>query len=108
MNRSQTVAAVARRLRHLTQQDVSEVLDVLVEVWREALLQPDGYIRIGDLGKLYIEQQQMRSAGVIQARLHDRYGTAPAFLDRYYFRFRPSESLRAAVLAAREGQEQQP
>ena len=105
MNHSQTVATVAQRLRCLTKRDVGEVLDVLIEVWREALLQPEGYIRIEGLGKLYIEQQQLRSAGVIQARLRAKHGAAPVHLDRYYFRFRPSDTLRAAVLAAREGQE---
>jgi nucleoid DNA-binding protein len=103
LNHNQTVSSVARRLRHLTKRDISEVLTVLVEVWHEALLQPDGYIRIDGLGKLYIEKQQLRSAGVIQAYLRAKHGAAPARLDRYYFRFRPSESLRAALMAAHKG-----
>lgn len=105
MNSNQTATAVARRLRNLKKRDVRDVLAILTEVWREELLKPDGYIHIDGLGKLYIEQQQLRSAGFIQAQLEVKHGVVPTTIPRYYFRFRPADSLRAALLTDRNGEE---
>jgi hypothetical protein len=73
------------------------VLDVLIEVWAEALRQPGGYIRIDGFGKLYVERQQMRSSGMIRKHLIARDGEAPETLERLYFRFSPSQELKIAV-----------
>jgi nucleoid DNA-binding protein len=105
LNYNQTVAAVARKLRQRSRREVREVLDVLLEVWREELLRTDGYIRIDNLGKLYVEQQTMRTPGAVKQALAQKQLPAPPVLSRFYFRFHPSESLRQALVAARESEQ---
>ena len=97
MNYNETVSAVARKLRQSTKREVSEMLNVLLEVWREELLRPGGYICIEDLGKLYIERQTIRSTGAVYRTLSQKHRSIPETLARYYFRFHPSGSLRAAL-----------
>lgn len=106
MNYNQTVAAVARKLRQRTRREVREMLDVLLDIWREELLRPDGYIRIDALGKLYVEQQTMRVPGVITRTLTHKQLPAPPTLTRYYFRFHPSESLREALVVSRDSEQE--
>jgi hypothetical protein len=100
------VAAVARKLRQRSRREVREVLDVLLEVWREELLRPEGYIRIDSLGKLYVEQQMMRVPGAVKKAMAQRRLSAPPVLTRFYFRFHPSESLRRALGVARAAEQE--
>lgn len=93
MNHRQLVSAAARRFPDLTQRQVEDVLEVLVEVWSTALAHSDE-VMIRNLGTLRIEVQQMRNSGVIQAQMG---GSAPEHLMRLYFRFRPTAQLKAAV-----------
>ncbi len=102
VNHSQMIAAVARRLRQFSRRDVREVYEALVEVWQEELVQPDGYIRIEGLGKLYVQQQTIRSTGVVRAQAAKQNKPAPALLTRYYFRFRPVKALHRRLVASRE------
>ena len=106
MNYNQTVAAVARKLRQRSRHEVREMLDVLLDVWREELLRPGGYIRIDALGKLYVEQQTMRVPGAVRQTLARKQLPAPPTLTRYYFRFHPSEALRQALVVAREPEQE--
>jgi nucleoid DNA-binding protein len=105
MNRTQTIAIVSRRLRHLTRHDVSEVYKLIIDTWRAALLQPGGYVDIPGLGKLYIEAQDMRCAGAILTHLQAKRHIAPTTLRRYYCRFRPAGVLRQALLNRDEANE---
>ncbi len=66
MNHRQLVRAIARRFPELTQRQIADVLDVLVEVWRAELAQSGGEVVIRDFGKLTVEVQHMRSAGIIR------------------------------------------
>jgi len=97
MNRSETVTAIAHRLRHLKKRDVNEVLLLLIELWTDELVRPGGYIRIDGLGKLYVEQQTIRSVGAIRDTLLDQGKPVPESLKRCYFRFRPADALRARL-----------
>lgn len=104
MNYDQMVNAVARRLYGKSRREVREVLDVLFDLWREELQQPDASLYIRHLGRLYVEQQQLRSSGIIQTTLQAKQGVnAPRQLARLYFRFTPTDQLRRAVLNARQG-----
>jgi len=94
MNHRQLVRAIARRFPDLTQHQLADVLDVLVEVWRAELAQPDGEVVIRDFGKLTVEVQHMRSAGIIRAHMGS---AAPDRLRRLYFRFRPTPGLREEI-----------
>ena len=94
MNHRQLVSAVARRFPDLTQREIVDVLDVLVEVWRAELAQPSGEVVVRDFGKLTVEVQHIRASGVIRARLGS---AAPDRLTRLYFRFRPTPGLRADI-----------
>lgn len=97
MNRSETVTAIAHRLRHLKKRDVNEVLLLLVDLWTEELVRPGGYIRLDGLGKLFIERQTIRSVGAIRDTLLEQGKTVPDTLKRCYFRFRPADVLRAKL-----------
>jgi len=94
MNHRQLMSAVARRFPDLTQRQIADVLDVLVEVWRAELAQPGGEVVIRDFGKLTVEVQRMRNAGIVRAHMG---GNAPDHLRRLYFRFRPTPGLREEV-----------
>lgn len=97
LNHRQTVQAVARRLPHLKRHTVAEVLEVTAEVWADELAQPGSSITLMDLGKLYIEAQQMRVGGAVRDRMEAEHVTAPTRLQRLYYRFRPSGWLKARV-----------
>ncbi len=86
----------------MRKRDVGEMLDVLLEIWSEELTRPGGHIRIEGLGKLYVERQRIRSTGAVRAMLRSKGKPVPATLNRYYFRFRPSERLYATLVAAEE------
>lgn len=84
MYHREVIAEVARRLPHRTQRDVAEVVEVLIEVWSEALVKGEGVI-VPDIGRLSIEVQDMKAGGAL-----DKYGR----LRRVYGRFRPTENLK--------------
>jgi len=94
MNHRQVIKQVARRFPDLTQRQIAEVLDVLVEVWRAEMAQPGGEVVIRDFGKLTVEVQHMRNAGAVRMQMGS---AAPERLTRLYFRFRPTPGLRADI-----------
>jgi len=93
MNHRQVIRQVARRFPDLTQRQVEDVLEVLVEIWHAALTQGHD-VMIRDFGTLTVEVQRMQNSGVIQAQMGS---SAPEHLMRLYFRFRPTAQLKAAV-----------
>jgi nucleoid DNA-binding protein len=88
MNHRQTIAEINKRLPRLKRRDVAEVLEVMTELWLEALAQPGQTVTIADLGKLLVEVQTVRSGGAVGRRI----------LKRVYVRFRPTAKFRQAVL----------
>lgn len=98
MNHRETVRVIHQRLPHLKRREVAEVLEVLAEVWLDALAKPGGVVTVVDLGKLSAEVQSLRSAGAIRQRLEATHGkAAPQRLKRVYLRFRPTAKLRQAI-----------
>jgi nucleoid DNA-binding protein len=93
MNHREVIKQVAGRFPDLTQQQIADVLDVLVEVWSAALAQSDDVV-IRDFGRLTIEVQHMRNSGAIRSQMG---GSAPEQLTRLYFRFHPVGSLRRRI-----------
>ena len=51
MRHREVIKQVARRFPDLTQHQIAEVLDVLVEVWRAELAQSGGEVVIRDFGE---------------------------------------------------------
>lgn len=94
MSHREVIKQVARRFPDLTQHQIAEVLEVLVEVWRAQLAQPGGEVVIRDFGKLTVEVQHMRNAGAVRTQMGS---DAPDRLTRLYFRFRPTPGLRADI-----------
>lgn len=92
------INAIARKLYRFTRRDIAEMMDVMTEIWREELLKPDGYIQIAGLGKLYVEHQELPGAGIIHPLHLNSDQKSPLILRRVYFRFRPAEALKQAVL----------
>lgn len=105
MNHRQTIQAVARRLPHLQRHQVAEVLEVAAEVWADELATPGGVVALVNLGRLYVESQQMQLGGAVRERLEAQYGTAPKTIQWLYFRFRPAGWLRELVEDSYETQE---
>lgn len=93
MNHRQVIRKVAGHFPDLTQQQIADVLDVLVDVWSVALAQSDGVV-IRDFGRLTVEIQRMKNSGAIRAHMG---GSAPEYLTRLYFRFYPVGSLRRRI-----------
>ena len=87
MSRREVIAEVARRLPHQTRRDVSEVVEVLTEVWFEELAN-GGEVSLPDIGRLSIEVQDMTAGGALAS--HGR-------LRRVYGRFRPTSQLKARI-----------
>ena len=81
------IAEVARRLPHQTRRNVSEVVEVLTEVWF-AELASGGEVSLPDIGRLSIEVQEMTAGGALAAQ---------GRLRRMYGRFRLTESLKAWI-----------
>jgi nucleoid DNA-binding protein len=90
MNHRQTIAEISKRLPRLKRRDVAEVLEVMTELWLEALTQPGRTVTVADLGKLMVEVQTVRSGGAVGRRI----------LKRVYVRFRPTAKFRQVVLDA--------
>lgn len=97
MNHRQTVIAVTRRLPHLDRHTVAEVLEVTGEIWAAELAKQGSAVTVINLGKLYIEAQQMRVGGAVRDKLQAQHGTAPNKIRRIYYRFRPSGWLKELV-----------
>ena len=107
MNHSQTIAEISKRLPRLKRRDVAEVLEVMTELWLDALAQPDQSVTVADLGKLMVEVQTFRIGGSVRQRLQQLHGSAaPNTLKRIYVRFRATAKFRQAIEAAyiEEGQ----
>ena len=105
MNHRQTIHAVARRLPHLRRHQVAEVLEVTAEVWAEELATPGGTVALVNLGRLYVETQQMQLGGAVRDKIEVQRGTAPKTIQRLYYRFRPAGWLRESVEEQHETQE---
>jgi nucleoid DNA-binding protein len=90
MNHRQTIVEISKRLPRLKRRDVAEVLEVMTELWLEALAQPGQTVTVTDLGKLQVEVQSFRSGGAVGRRT----------VKRIYVRFRPTGKFRQHVLNA--------
>ncbi len=93
MSHREVIKQVAQRFPDLTQRQIADVLDVLVEVWSAALAQYDDVV-IRDFGKLTVEVQRMKNGGAVRTQMGS---AAPERLTRLYFRFRPTPELRADI-----------
>ena len=98
MNHREVIKQAARRFPDLTQQQIADVLEVLVEVWSAALAQSDDVV-IRDFGRLTVEVQRMKTSGAIRAQMGIN---APEYLTRLYFRFCPVGSLRRRIQQQRK------
>ena len=90
MNHRQIVTEISKRLPRLKRRDVAEVLEVMAELWLEALAQPGQTVTVADLGKLLVEVQTFHSGGAVGRRN----------VKRVYVRFRPTGKFRQVVLNA--------
>jgi nucleoid DNA-binding protein len=90
MNHRQTITEISKRLPRLKRRDVAEVLEVMAELWLEALAQTGQTVTVADLGKLLVEVQNFRSGGAVGRRT----------VRRVYVRFRPTGKFRQYVLNA--------
>lgn len=87
MTHKASLRAVARRFPELTQHQVEEILQAFIAVWQQQLEQRERVV-IHGFGSLVVEVQHLRAAGAI---------CQPARISRLYFRFRPTQALKAAV-----------
>ena len=94
MNSRELSRMIAQRLPDYTQDDVMAVLDTFIEVTREELMRPCGYIYLRHFGRLYIDFHPLQPGGVLKKRFPNWT------LRRVYFRFIPTDELSAAVRLA--------
>lgn len=87
MYHREVIAAIARRLPHRTRRDVAEIIELLTEIWSEELI-TSGEIVIPDIGRLYVEVQDMKAGGALA-----RHGR----LRRVYGRFRLTLDLKRQI-----------
>lgn len=100
MNHQELVAAIARRLPDRSRRDVTEVLEVMVEICTEQLSQPGHVVQIADLGRLSIDVHQLRASGAVcKTLIAHRGADRPETLKRVVGRFRPAPRLRQAIEA---------
>lgn len=92
MNTRELCRRIAYRLPGRTQAEVDDVLHAFVEITREELMHPNGYVYLHGLGRLHVEQHHLRPAGIFRNRYRPQ-----AILRRLYFRFTPTDDLKAAV-----------
>ena len=88
MNRNKTIADVARLLPDRTQGDIAEIYDLICDLWQNELCQAGGAIYIPNVGRLFIESQQMKAGGTVKEF------TSQDRLTRIYGRFKPTKSLK--------------
>jgi nucleoid DNA-binding protein len=86
------IAKIARKLPHRTRRDVTEVVEILLEVWSEELAN-GGEVVLPGMGRLSVEVQDMQAGGALAA--HGR-------LRRVYGRFRLTESLKAWITEVKD------
>lgn len=87
MYHREVIARIARRLPHQTRRNVSEVVEILTEVWSEELIN-GGEVIVPDIGRLYIEIQDIKAGGALI-----QHGQ----LRRIYGRFRPTPTLKKQI-----------
>ncbi|MHB8626998.1 MAG: HU family DNA-binding protein [Aggregatilineales bacterium] len=92
MNTRELCRRIAYRLPHRTQADVDDVLHAFVEVTREELMHPNGSVYLQGFGRLHVDRHGLRPAGVFRNRYRPQ-----VTLRRLYFRFTPTDDLKAAV-----------
>ena len=92
MNTRELSQAIAWRLPGLTQAEVRDVIDVLVDVVREELMEVDHSVHIQGLGRLHVEHHLLHLSGIVrQQRPFDSHTL------RLYFRFVPTDEFKQAV-----------
>ena len=94
MNSRELSRTIAHRLPNQTQDDVSAILNTFVEIVREELMRPHGYVYLRHFGRLHIDYHVLRPGGMLKQRFRNRT------LRRIYFRFVPTDELSAAVRLA--------
>lgn len=101
MRYRQTVNEIARRLPHRTRAEVAEVLEVMGEIWLEALHKPGTRINVANLGRLHIQIQRVPCRGAVRRHFETK-GEVPEYLTRVYCRFDPMQPLQAVCDQLRE------
>jgi nucleoid DNA-binding protein len=101
MKHRETVDEIARRLPKWTRADVAEAMEVMAEVWMEALREPGAKINVVNLGRLHIQTQKMKCRGAVRDKLAEK-GKPPEYLIRVYCRFDPFQPLAEICEQLRE------
>jgi len=95
VNTRELSQAIAWRLPGLTQAEVRDVIDVLVDVVREELMEVDHSVHIQGLGRLHVEHHLLRLSGIVRQQKPFRTHTM-----RLYFRFVATNEFQQTVRQA--------
>ena len=100
LNRTDLIIEIARQTkttsRQLTRDDVEHVIDIMLDIMQDQLTQPDGGIRLGELGLLGVHERRI-SPGKSQGTLiHPDTGEEIGHKSRVHHRiqFKSTRSLR--------------
>ena len=100
LNRTDLIIEIARRTktthRQMTRDDVTHVIDIMLDIFEDQLTQPDGGIRLGELGLLGVHERRISPGKSLGTLVHADTGEAIQHKSRIHHRikFSPTRTLR--------------
>lgn len=105
VNRSDLIIEVAKRTKatrqQLTRREVEHVIDIMLDIFEDQLTQPDGGIRLGELGLLSVQERRLDSSKSQGTLIHPNTGEpikSPSRI-QHRIKFSPTRSLREKLKA---------
>ena len=105
LNRTDLIIEIARRTkvteRQLTRDEVAHVIDIMLDIFEDQLTQPDGGIRLGELGLLGVHERRIRPGKSQGTLIHAGTGEEIQQPSRVHHRvkFSPTRTLREKLKA---------
>lgn len=105
MNRSDLIIEIAKRSKvtrqPLTRREVEHVIDLMLDIFEDQLTQPDGGIRLGELGLLSVHERRLDPSKPQGTLIHPNTGETIQSPSRIQHRikFSATRSLREKLKA---------
>ncbi|MEM9955880.1 MAG: HU family DNA-binding protein [Chloroflexota bacterium] len=100
LNRSDLIIEIAKRTKttsqQLTRREVEHVIDIMLDIFEDQLTQPDGGIRLGELGLLGVQERRLGPSKAQGTLIHPNTGEKIKSPSRIQHRinFSPTRRLR--------------
>ena len=97
MNRTDLINLIAKKSRvshrPFTRDDVTHMLDIMLDIFEDQLTRPDGEIRLGELGILGVQRRVRRGKSGQLKNIHTGSDMKTTKIS-YYIRFQPTNNLK--------------